>query len=49
MKKITFQELSEFGLRNLGPAVMNMAAVEELEGHRNAVKIRFDYLSKKQS
>lgn len=49
LKKITFQELSEFGLRNLGPAVMNMAAVEELEGHRNAVKIRFDYLSKKQS
>jgi len=49
LKKITFQELSEYGLRNLGPAVMNMAAVEKLEGHRNAVKVRFDYLSKKQS
>ena len=48
-KKITFQELSEFGLRNLGLAIMNMAALEELEGHRNAVKFRFDYLSKKQS
>lgn len=48
-KKITFQELSEFGLQNIGPAVMNMASVEALEGHRNSVKIRLDYLIRKQS
>ncbi len=39
-KKISFQEISEEGLQNLGPAIMRMAAEEELAGHGNAVGIR---------
>jgi len=40
MKKITFQEITEEGIRNIGPAVEVMAEAESLEGHANAVKIR---------
>ncbi|MEM1326786.1 MAG: histidinol dehydrogenase [Bacteroidota bacterium] len=40
VKKITFQQLSQAGLRNVGPAVEKMARAEELEAHRNAVSIR---------
>ncbi|MEM9836492.1 MAG: histidinol dehydrogenase [Bacteroidota bacterium] len=42
VKKITFQELSAEGLRNLGPSVMTMAAAEELEAHRLAVELRLN-------
>lgn len=44
MKKITFQEISEEGLRSIGPAVETMAEAELLTGHSNAVKIRFNSL-----
>jgi histidinol dehydrogenase len=40
IKKITFQELSEEGLKNIGPAIINMAEAESLRAHGNAVKIR---------
>lgn len=40
VKKITFQQLSEEGLKNLGPAVEKMAQAEELLAHKNAVRIR---------
>lgn len=40
IKKITFQHITHEGLMKIGPAVMKMAAVEELHAHRNAVKIR---------
>jgi histidinol dehydrogenase len=40
VKKITYQELSPDGLRNLGPKVEIMAQAEELEAHRNAVSLR---------
>lgn len=43
-KHITSQELSEEGLRNIGPAVMALAAREGLDGHRNAVKVRLESL-----
>lgn len=39
-KRISFQEISEEGLADLGPAIIRMAEEEELEGHANAVKIR---------
>ncbi len=39
-KRISFQEITEEGLRNLGPAIMRMASEEELAGHANAVDIR---------
>jgi histidinol dehydrogenase len=44
MKKITFQELTEEGIRNIGPAVEVMAEAESLTGHSNAVKIRLEKL-----
>lgn len=44
LKKITIQELSATGLKNIGRAVMDMAAAEGLDGHRNAVKIRLENL-----
>jgi len=40
MKKITFQELTAEGIRNIGPAVELMADAERLTGHANAVKVR---------
>lgn len=40
VKKITFQYITHEGLMKIGPAVMKMAAVEELHAHRNAVEIR---------
>ncbi|MGM0620579.1 MAG: histidinol dehydrogenase [Bacteroidota bacterium] len=44
MKKITFQELTPEGLRNIGPAVEIMAAEELLEAHKNAVTLRLKKL-----
>ena len=40
MKTITYQRLSEEGIRGLGPVIEVMAAAEGLEAHRNAVAIR---------
>ncbi len=40
VKKITFQALTEEGLRSIGPAVETMARAEALDGHARAVAIR---------
>ncbi len=40
MKKITFQEITEEGIRILGPVIELMAGAESLNGHKNAVSIR---------
>lgn len=40
MKKITFQQLTEDGLRRIGPSVETMAEAEGLFAHKNAVSIR---------
>ena len=40
IKKITFQQLSVEGLRNIGPAVEVLAEAEDLFAHKNAVSIR---------
>lgn len=39
-KKITFQELSKEGIKNIGPAIELMAETEELFAHKNAVSVR---------
>ena len=44
MKTITYQRLSEEGIRRLGPVIETMAAAEGLEAHRNAVAIRREYI-----
>lgn len=43
-KKITFQELSKEGLKNIGPTVELMAEAEELMAHARAVSIRLEGL-----
>lgn len=40
VKKITYQKLTEEGLKNIGKAVEVMAMAEGLEAHANAVRIR---------
>ena len=40
VKKITFQEVSPEGLKNLGPVIGKMAEAELLQGHKNAVTLR---------
>lgn len=44
IKKITFQEISADGIRNLGDTIRVMAANEQLEAHRNAVTVRLNTL-----
>ncbi len=44
VKKITFQQISPEGIRNIGPAVETMAAAEELQAHKNAVTVRLETL-----
>lgn len=44
MKKITFQEITEEGLKGIGPAVETMAAAELLDAHKNAVTLRLQNL-----
>jgi len=39
-KKITFQEISRYGLVNIGDAIMTLAQAEQLQAHSNAVSIR---------
>ncbi|KAK6520211.1 trifunctional histidinol dehydrogenase [Arthrobotrys conoides] len=46
VKHITSSELTADGLQNLGTAVMDLAAVEGLDAHRMAVKIRLDHMAK---
>ncbi|MEO5683788.1 MAG: histidinol dehydrogenase [Chitinophagaceae bacterium] len=41
VKKITYQKLTEQGLKNIGKTVEIMAAAEGLEAHANAVRVRY--------
>ncbi|GJG35570.1 histidinol dehydrogenase [Prevotella lacticifex] len=43
-RKITFQYLTEDGIRSIGQAVVTMAENEQLEGHANAMRLRMDSL-----
>ncbi len=44
MKYITFQKLTEAGIKTLGPVVEEMAEAEQLAGHKRAVTIRLEKL-----
>ncbi len=46
VKKITFQQITPIGLKNIGPAVEAMAAAEELLAHKHAVSIRLSTIDK---
>jgi histidinol dehydrogenase len=47
VKKITFQQLTERGLINIGQAVMEMANAERLDAHANAVAVRLNDIKSK--
>ena len=47
VKKITYQRVSETGLRNLGQTVVTMAEAESLQAHANAVKFRLESVEQK--
>jgi histidinol dehydrogenase len=42
VKKITFQQISQHGLQNLGPVVTEMAEAEGLRAHAQAVRVRLN-------
>jgi len=44
VKKITIQNITEAGIKNIGPIVEAMAAAESLDAHKRAVKIRLQSL-----
>lgn len=44
-RKITFQHITETGIKNIGPAVVCMAENEQLEGHANAMRLRLEKLN----
>lgn len=43
-RKITFQYLTEDGIKSIGQAVVTMAENEQLEGHANAMRLRLKSL-----
>ncbi|MBR1545405.1 MAG: histidinol dehydrogenase [Prevotella sp.] len=45
-RKITFQHLTEDGIRHIGRAVELMAEAEQLEAHANAMRVRINSLPK---
>ena len=47
VKKITVQQLSETGIKNIGASVEIMAAAEGLDAHKNAVMLRLTSLAGK--
>jgi len=42
VKKITLQQISKEGIKNLGPIVEKMAEAEQLFAHKNAVTVRLE-------
>lgn len=46
MKKISFQEITKYGLFNIAPAIEKLSEAEALKAHGNAVRIRLANTSK---
>ena len=42
-KKISYQEISKYGLYNIGQSIMKLAEAEQLQAHSNAVSVRLNY------
>jgi histidinol dehydrogenase len=47
VKKITFQQLTERGLMNIAPTIIEMAEAEGLQAHSNAVSVRLNLIKSK--
>lgn len=46
VRKITFQKLTEDGIKNIGRAVECMAEAEELQAHKNAITLRLEAIGR---
>lgn len=46
IKKVTFQQIDETGMLNIGPAIEEMALAEGLYAHKNAITLRLKQISK---
>jgi histidinol dehydrogenase len=46
VRKITFQKLTEDGIKNLGRAIECMAEAEELQAHKNAITVRLEAIGR---
>ena len=44
LKAMTFQKITQKGIKNIGKAIEIMAEAEGLQGHKNAVSLRLEYL-----
>jgi histidinol dehydrogenase len=44
LRRMTVQELTDDGLRDLGPTAITIAELEGLDAHANAVQVRLDHL-----
>jgi len=44
IRKVTFQHITEEGIRQIGPAVECMAGAESLQAHRHAMELRSEYV-----
>jgi|PlaIllAssembly_1097288.scaffolds.fasta_scaffold07293_2 histidinol dehydrogenase len=49
VKKITFQEVTSSGIKNIGKAIELMAEAEQLSGHSNAVSLRLKSIEDEQN
>jgi histidinol dehydrogenase len=47
IKKITFQQIDQTGILNIGPAIEELALAEGLQAHKNAISLRLKEISKK--
>ena len=47
-RKVTFQHLSEQGIKSIGQAVVCMAENEQLEAHANAMRLRVNNINNKE-
>lgn len=45
MKKITFQQLTKYGIFNIGPVIEDMAEAEHLQGHKYAASVRLKFIA----
>ena len=45
VKKITFQKITEEGMKNIGPAIEKLAEAEQLMAHKEAVSVRLRYIA----
>ncbi|HET9485868.1 MAG TPA: histidinol dehydrogenase [Chryseosolibacter sp.] len=42
---MTYQQLTETGIRNVGPVVETLAEAEDLSAHKRAISIRLESLT----